>query len=89
MKQIETVAVVGLGAVGAVVAEQLLSVLGNKLYCVMDTERKAHYQASGIVINGKKADFNFVTPDDFTIMSSGMILHKIDIGQIVKSIFFM
>ena len=54
MKQIETVAVVGLGAVGAVVAEQLLSVLGNKLYCVMDAERKARYQASGIVINGKR-----------------------------------
>ena len=68
MKQIETVAVVGLGAVGAVVAEQLLSVLGNKLYCVMDAERKARYQASGIVINGKKADFNFVTPDEVPVV---------------------
>ena len=68
MKQIETVAVVGLGAVGAVVAEQLLSVLGNKLYCVMDAERKARYQASGIVINGEKADFNFVTPDEVPVV---------------------
>jgi len=64
MKQIKNVAMVGLGAVGAVVAEQLESVLGKNLYCIMDASRKERYQASGIVINGKKIDFNFVTPDE-------------------------
>ena len=42
MQKIQKVAVVGLGAVGAVVAEQLQAILGKELYCVMDAARKAH-----------------------------------------------
>ena len=64
MKEIQKVAVIGLGAVGAVVAEQLQSVLGNELYCVMDAGRKARYETNGMFINGKKMEFHYVTPSE-------------------------
>ncbi|MBP5246928.1 MAG: 2-dehydropantoate 2-reductase [Fibrobacter sp.] len=64
MKGIQKVAVIGLGAVGAVVAEQLQSVLGNELYCVMDAGRKARYETNGMFINGKKMEFHYVTPSE-------------------------
>ena len=68
LKEIRKVAVVGLGAVGAVVAEQLQAILGNELYCVMDAKRKVHYAQSGIFINGKKIDFHYVTPDEVPVV---------------------
>lgn len=64
MDQVKSVAIVGMGAVGAVVAEQLLNVLGNDLYCIMDAGRIGRYKADGITINGKKANFNLVTPEE-------------------------
>ena len=63
MKEIKTAALVGLGAVGAVVAQQLQTVLGENLFCVVDQERKTRYQKDGIFINGEKQNFNYVTPD--------------------------
>ena len=56
--KISKVALVGLGAVGAVVASELQTVPGLELYCVVDEERKARYGANGIFINGKRQDCN-------------------------------
>lgn len=61
---INSVAIVGLGAVGAVVGRQLEKVLGSQLYCVVDEERKARYEKNGIYINGEKINFNYVTPEN-------------------------
>lgn len=62
MKKINSAAIIGLGAVGAIVAEQLQNVLGNNLYCILDEERIKKYSESGIWINEKRQNFNFVTP---------------------------
>lgn len=62
--KINSVAIVGLGAVGAVVGEQLKSVLGKNLFCVVDEKRKTRYQKDGIFINGIRQDFNYVTPSE-------------------------
>jgi len=59
---VNSVGIIGLGAVGAVVGQQLESVLGNKLYCIVDEQRKARYQQNGVFINDEKQDFNYVTP---------------------------
>ena len=61
--KINSVAICGLGAVGAVVGEQLKTVLGNQLYCIVDEERKNRYQKNGIYINQIKQNFNYITPD--------------------------
>lgn len=62
--RISKVALVGLGAVGAVVASELQTVPGLELFCIVDEARKARYSADGIFINGRKQDFTLVTPDE-------------------------
>ena len=42
LRKIKSVGIIGMGAVGAVVGEQLHSVLGNNLYCIMDLDRKTN-----------------------------------------------
>lgn len=59
---IKSAGIIGMGAVGVVVGEQLQTVLGNNLFCIMDEGRKAKYSDSGIIINNKRIDFNLVTP---------------------------
>ena len=54
LRKIKSVGIIGMGAVGAVVGEQLHSVLGNNLYCIMDLDRKTKYSESGIYINNRK-----------------------------------
>lgn len=52
---------IGVGAVGAVIASQLTNFLGKEnVECLADGERKARYERDGIFINGEKQDFNFV-----------------------------
>lgn len=60
---IESVGIIGLGAVGAVVGQQLNSVLGKQLYCIVDQDRKDRYIKNGISINNEKITFNYVTPE--------------------------
>lgn len=74
--KISKVALVGLGAVGAVVASELQTVPGLELFCVVDGERKARYDANGIFINGKKQDFNLVTPDKVPEVDLAIIATK-------------
>jgi len=61
---INSVGIIGLGAVGAVVGQQLKEVLGNKLFCIVDDERKNRYIKNGISINNEVVDFNYVTPSE-------------------------
>lgn len=59
--EIKTVTMIGVGAVGAVIASQLTKFLGKEnVECLADGERKARYERDGIFINGEKQDFNFV-----------------------------
>lgn len=60
--EIKSVAIIGLGAVGAVVGEQLNKILGNNLSVILDEKRKANYEAKGIFINQEKQAFNYVVP---------------------------
>lgn len=75
-KDIRTVGIIGMGAVGAVVGEQLQKVLGNNLFCIMDSERKRKYFDSGIFINDKRVDFNYVTPEEVPVCDLIIIATK-------------
>lgn len=63
MNQINSAAIIGLGAVGAIVAEQLQKILDENLYCILDEKRLNRYSENGIYINNVKQNFNYVTPD--------------------------
>jgi len=61
--RIQTVGLIGLGAVGALYAERLLS-SGAKLSVIVDAQRKERYAREGILVNGRRVDFPYVTPDE-------------------------
>ncbi|MBR1403093.1 MAG: ketopantoate reductase family protein [Treponema sp.] len=59
--EIKKVTIIGVGAVGAVIASKLTSYLGKEnVECLADGERKVRYERDGIFLNGEKQDFNFV-----------------------------
>lgn len=59
--EIKKVTVIGVGAVGAVLASKLTNFLGKEnVECLADGERKARYERDEIFLNGEKQDFNFV-----------------------------
>lgn len=85
--KINTVAIIGLGAVGAVVGEQLEKVLGSNLFCILDEERKARYEKSGIYINDEKCNFNYVIPAELKPVDLIIIATKnLQIEEAVKEI---
>ncbi len=74
--KIKTVAVIGLGAVGAVVGDQLVKVLEKNLYVVVDADRKARYIKNGIFINNGACSFNYVTPEELPVVDLIIIATK-------------
>ncbi len=62
--EIQNLAMIGMGAVGAVVGIRLQKLLGKNMQCIVDAERKVRYERDGIFVNGKKTDFTWVTPEE-------------------------
>ena len=63
MKEIKTVGLIGLGAVGALYAARLLASRAD-LRVIVDEARKVRYMREGIYVNGTRIDFPYVTPAD-------------------------
>lgn len=64
MNDIKKVYLIGLGAIGAAYAGRIMEHCPQNLKVVANKERIMKYKKSGIEINGRKIDFNFVHPDD-------------------------
>ena len=60
--KIDSVGLIGLGAVGALYSERLLAG-GADLRVIVDAQRKARYERDGVLVNGRRVDFPYVTPD--------------------------
>ena len=63
MNEIKTVGLIGLGAVGALYAQRLLAA-GAQLSVIVDEERRARYAQEGVLVNGVRVDFPYMTPKD-------------------------
>lgn len=60
MKEIKTVGVVGLGALGVIFAHQLTRGAGYENVKVLaNSKRTARYKAEGVFLNGARCDFNY------------------------------
>ncbi len=66
VRKIQTVALTGLGAIGAYFADSILPVLGDDLRIIAGGERKKRLEAEGLIVNGKTEFFNVVAPDEDT-----------------------
>ena len=74
---IQRVTMIGMGAVGAMVGQALQKVLGKEnLECICEGERKARYEKDGILINGVRQDFNYVTPEEVQVSDFVIIATK-------------
>lgn len=62
MAKIESVIIVGLGALGSVYATKLIGKKDVDLRILIDLERKNRYEDNGIIFNGKRYDFNYLLP---------------------------
>ncbi len=59
--EIKTVGLIGLGAVGALYAERLFA-SGAQVRVIVDEARKRRYEREGVLVNGRRVDFPYVTP---------------------------
>jgi 2-dehydropantoate 2-reductase len=67
MKQINTIALIGLGAIGCALAPRLQKAVGAKNFRVIaGGARKTRLETQGVTINGQNYRFNIVTPDEKT-----------------------
>ena len=65
MKNIKTVSLAGAGAVGAVIADSLTAFLGKQnVQILADGERLERYRHDGLFLDGRKLDFNYVSPQE-------------------------
>lgn len=65
MKQIKTVALIGLGAIGCALAPGLQKAVGFQNFRVIaGGARKARLETDGVTINGANYHFNIVAPDE-------------------------
>jgi 2-dehydropantoate 2-reductase len=63
LKKIETVSLVGLGAIGATYGSLLHDSLKDSFYVVASEQRIIKYKKNSIKINDKKYEFNYITPE--------------------------
>ncbi len=66
MREIKTVALIGLGAIGSYLASNLQPVLRDELRIIAGGSRKERLEKDGIVVNGKQMHFHIVSPEEET-----------------------
>lgn len=72
---ISKVAIIGLGAIGASVGEQIVG-KGYDLKVVADRDRIERYEKTGIYVNGEKIDFEYIRPEDGEVMDLILVCTK-------------
>ncbi len=85
------IAMIGMGAVGAVTGKRLLECRDCELVCIADQNRKKRYEKDGIWINGEKVDFEFCVPEnldpcDYVIIATKNIGFDVAVEQIKKAV---
>ncbi len=61
---IRTVYIAGLGAIGASYAAQIYKRNPHSVKVVLDRERKARYEKSGVIVNNERYDFQYVVSEE-------------------------
>ncbi|MDX2138576.1 MAG: ketopantoate reductase family protein [Chloroflexota bacterium] len=64
MDAIKNVAIVGLGAIGAIYAVKLAQHDPGCLRVIVDETRRERYRRDGVCLNEQRYDFTYVTPDE-------------------------
>ena len=68
VRKIETVSLIGLGAIGAAYGSKLHDSLNDSLQVVTNEQRIQKYKNKGIKVNGRDYHFNYITPETKTLL---------------------
>ena len=83
--EIQTVAIVGLGALGVMFGHQLSKKMPEgALKIVADADRIARYEREGVYCNGEPCRFRYATPDEKEV--SDLILFTVKFGDLESAI---
>src|SRR5699024_115399 len=66
MREIKTVSLIGLGAIGAFAAPGLNRLLGENFRIIAGSDRKKRLETNGVIINEKHYQFHVVAPEEET-----------------------
>lgn len=84
--QIKTVSIIGLGALGVLFGEHLAARMpAGSLRVVADRERITRYQQEGVFCNGRRCDFNYVTPEE-NVGPADLIIFAVKYGGLQETI---
>lgn len=86
MKQIKTIALIGLGAMGCALAPGLQKAVGVKNFRVIaGGARKARLETNGVTINGEIYKFNLVDPDE-KVEPADLVIVMVKYGALPSAI---
>ncbi|WP_301107378.1 ketopantoate reductase family protein [Sporosarcina sp.] len=85
MRKIETVSLIGLGAIGAAYGSRLHAALGDSFRVVADEERIKRYKKDGILVNGEIQTFHYTTPDTIS-ESTDLVLFAVKNAELPQAI---
>ena len=84
--QVATVYILGLGALGSLYAGHLYDMDPASVKIIADANRIAAFRQEGIIINGKRYDFTYVSPDDEAPVPADLIIIAVKSHQLGKAI---
>ena len=86
VKQIETVSIIGLGALGILFGHHLSKRMPpGTLRIIADNNRIENYTRNPVYCNGEKCEFHFVTPDEDT-GPADLVIFTVKFGGLDKAI---
>ena len=88
VRKIETVSLIGLGAIGAAYGSKLHDSLNDSLQVVTNEQRIQKYKNKGIKVNGRDYHFNYITPETKTLPADLVIftVKNADLSQAIEDI---
>jgi len=87
MKEIKRISIIGLGAIGGAYASRLYEV-NPDIMVIADKERIERYSKQGFLINNKKYNFNYISPDK-EVEPADLIIVAVKYNQLDQAIMDM
>ena len=85
MGEIKNISIIGLGAIGCAYGSKLYDMNPKGLKVIAGGERAKRYKEKGFFINGKKYDFQYVTPEE-KCQPADLIILAVKSNQLSKAI---
>ena len=73
-REIRTVSLIGLGAIGCFLASHLGPLMGDNLRVIAGGSRRERLEQEGVMVNGVRHHFNIVSPEETCSFASSCLL---------------